>query len=181
MWGPSDHGIQLLAKYLWWWRSHSCQRMGLASSLKTFLINSSRCQGSKRDHFGKKLTWLSKQSLAASLSVVNWLQSWSPFPSPLCIHLLCNVTSQPLSLRGGVPIPCVWINFVTRSGQWHYVPVFRPKPQELCAPVLPPLPLPWVHAPVSLLDRYAESWVSPVVTRDDSDTWDSQNRISKSF
>ena len=173
--------------YFWWWVSHSCQRMVLASSLKTFLINSSRCQGSKRDHFGKKLMW---QSLAGSLSVSvpsQWTDC-SHGPHFLALYVStcfamwlrspCHWEVGSLSLESGSTLS---LGLANKMGQkWHCVPVFRPKPQELCA-VLPLLPLSWEHAPVSLLDRYAESWVSPVVTRDDSDTWDSPNQISKSF
>ena len=54
----------------------------MASSLEIFLINSFRCQDSKRDHFGKKLM---RHFLTGSLSVADRLQKWSPFSTHPCI------------------------------------------------------------------------------------------------
>lgn len=65
----------------------------MASSPEIFLINSFRCQDSKRDHFRKKLM---RHFLTGSLSMADGLQKWSPFSTHPWIHPLCNVTVQLL-------------------------------------------------------------------------------------
>lgn len=94
----------------------------MASSLEALLINSYRCQGSKRDHFGKKLM---RHFLAGSFSVVDSLQKCSPF-STLCVSnpfamQLCSsshwqVESPPLESGSAL-----WLLLANRRWKWHCV------------------------------------------------------------